>query len=656
MANFYHRLRFLSFMLALVFGFSGLVYAQPPGGEVERRADKTISMDFDQVDIKVFIKFISELTGKNFVVDEKVRGKVTVLSPSRISVEEAYKVFESVLEVHGFTTVPAGKVIKVVPSVEARQKSVEIRRRPAFVPRPEDRVITQITPLFYADSQEVRKILAPLVSKRGVVIAYEPTDILIITDFQSNIQRLLNIIEEIDVEFREASITVLSVEHAGAEELAEKVSTLLESQQKAVKRRRAEPPLKIVPYDRINVLIVLADTQNTKMIRSVVETLDQPTPKGAGNIRVIYLENAQSEELAKVLSGLPTKVAAKGRKAIISSDVQIVADKPTNSLVITAKPEEYQVLEPIIQSLDIPRKQVFIEALIMDITADKSLSIGVNWNVAGVTNLDRSSRDAAAFAGSNPKALPSLIVDNELVPPGGFAVGAVAFPVTIGDITFKNFSSLIRASQTESDFNVISTPQLMTLDNEEASVVVADNIPFTTRVDQPSEVTERAIQSFEYKDVGVTLKITPQINEKRFVKLKIYQEVSSIIRETVESDYGPILAPTTRKRTAETNVEVKDGETVVIAGLLQEETKEETSKVPCLGNVPFLGWLFKAVDDSDRRTNLLVFLTPHIIASPDEAQEIYRKKARYMDKVRKEAGQEDSAGTVPDAVTPDAEK
>ena len=351
-SKFINRCRWL-LIFVMLFCLTSMVHAQKEGRpNVRGRSNKTISMDFDQVDIKVFIKFISELTGKNFVIDDKVRGKVTVLSPSKISVEEAYKVFESVLEVHGFTTVPAGKVIKVVPSVEARQKSVELRKAPTFVPRPDDRIITQILPLLYANAQEVRKLLAPLVSKQGVVIAYDPTDILIITDFQSNIQRLLNIVEEIDVEFQEADITVLTLDYASAEKLAEKVTRLLESKIKRVKGRRAEPPLKIMSYERFNMLIVLADRQNTQMIRALVKRLDQPTPKGAGNIQVVYLENAQAEELAKVLTGLPTKPQAKGRQPVISTDVKIVADKATNALIIWVFCRSAKTISMLIRSYD----------------------------------------------------------------------------------------------------------------------------------------------------------------------------------------------------------------------------------------------------------------------------------------------------------------
>jgi general secretion pathway protein D len=594
--------------------------------------DRNISMDFDQADIKTFIKFISELTGKNFVVDEKVRGKVTVFSPSKISVEEAYRVFESVLEVNNLTTIPGEKVNKVVPSVEARQKSVETRKETNFIPRPDDRIITQIKPLAYADSQEIRKVLAPLVSREGVVVAYEPTDILIITDYQSNIQRVLKIIDELDVQLQESVITVMPLQYASADKLADKILKLVETKQRAGRgRATGAPQLKVVPEERINALIVLADRQTTQMIEDLVKTLDQTTPRGGGNIQVVRLENALAEDLAKVLLGLPTKQPAeKGKEPTISTEVKIAADKATNSLVITAKPEEFVLLEGIIKQLDTPRKQVFVEALFMEVTATKDLSLGVNWNVAGTTNLPYTDRDALIFGGSNPNALPSLINSSTgiFTAPNGFAVGAVGFPFKIGDVTISNLAALIQAAQSDTKFNIIATPQIMTLDNQEASVVVAENIPYSTRLDLGTSTTDRAIQQFEYKDVGVTLKVTPQINESRFVKLKIMEEVSKVVsQQTVEG----LLAPTTRKRKAETIVEVKDGETVVIAGLIGEDNTSSRSSVPCLGDVPLVGWLFQSLTKNKQPTNLFVFLTPHIVANPQEAGQIYRETWEHID-------------------------
>jgi general secretion pathway protein D len=601
---------------------------QQPRARMQLSPDRNISMDFDQVDIKTFIKFISELTGKNFVVDEKVRGKVTVFSPSKISVEEAYRVFESVLEVNSLTTVPSDKVIKVIPSVEARQKSIETRKETTLVRRPDDRMITQIKPLLYADSQEIRKVLAPLISREGVVVAYEPTDTLIITDYQSNIQRVLRIIDELDVQLQEAVISVMPLQYATADKLAEKILKLVEQKQRPGRARGGAPQLKIVPEERMNALIVLADRPGTQMIEGLVKTLDQPTPRGGGNIQVVHLENAMAEDLAKVLLGLPTKQPAeKGKEPAISTEVKIAADKATNSLVITAKPEEFAVLDSIIKQLDTPRRQVFVEALFVEVSSTKDLSLGVNWNLADTVN--KNVRKTLVLGGSNPNPLPALVdtTTGAFIPPSGFAVGALAYPFTFGNVTVNNLAALIQAIQTDTKFNVIATPQLMTLDNQEATVVVAENIPYSTRLDLGTSTTDRAIQQFEYRDVGVTLKVTPQINEKRFVKMKIHEEVSKVVsQQTVEG----ILAPTTRKRSAETLVEVKDGETVVIAGLIGEDTTSTRSSVPCLGDIPVLGWLFQSSSRSKDPTNLFVFLTPHIVTNPEEAGQIYQERSEHM--------------------------
>jgi general secretion pathway protein D len=308
--------------------------------------------------------------------------------------------------------------------------------------------------------------------------------------------------------------------------------------------------------------------------------------------------------------------------------------------VITAKPEEYQVLHPIIQKLDIPRKQVYVEALIMEVSASKEVSYGINWTAADKTGLPFGAEDGVVFGGSNPGGVPNLVdpATGALAFPSGLSAGVVAFPITIGGITFSDIAALINAAQTNNDFNIISTPQLMTLDNEEATVVVAENIPFSTRVDQGTAVTDRAIQSFEYRDVGVTLKVTPQINEKRFVKLKIFEEISRVVSETVQTGINQVvLAPTTRKRTAETNVQVRDGQTVVIAGLVGDDVDVSVSKVPCLGDIPLIGWLFRSENRTTRRTNLLIFLTPHIVVSPEEADTIYQEKATYIEGLRQRA-------------------
>jgi len=539
--------------------------------------DRYVTIDFDNVDITLFIKFISELTGKNFVVDKAVKGKVTIISPTKITVEEAYRVFESVLEVHGYTTVPAGKIIKIVPAVAARGKDIETRLREEAL-TPEDKVVTQLVPLRYADPNELKKLFAPLISKSSVIVSYPPTGMLIVTDVQSNIRRLLSIIEAIDVPGIGEEISVIPLEYATASVMAKSLNEVF--QKKAVAAKRGvpgAPVIKIVPDDRTNVLIVLASEDDTARIGQLITLLDKETPRGEGDIHVYYLQNANAEDLAKVLMAIPTqeaKAPKKGAAPVISKEVQIVPDKATNSLVITAKKDDFLVLENVIEKLDIARRMVYIEA-------------------------------------------------------SGFSLGVLGEAINISGIEFPSIAAVIKAVETDSDVNILSTPQIMTTDNEEAEIVVAKNIPFQTRVETSPEVTGREFSTFEYRDVGVSLNITPQISQERFVRLKISEEVSQVIEE--ESAAG---LPTTLKRVAKTTVIVKDSHTVVIGGLIDRTLTEGSTKTPCLGDIPGFGWLFKSVASRDDRTNLYFFLTPHIVENPQEAKALYREKKEEIDRIK----------------------
>jgi general secretion pathway protein D len=389
---------------------------------------KSVSMDFNQIDIQIFIKFISELTGKNFVIDDKVRGKVTVLSPTPVSVDEAYTVFESVLEVNGFTTIPNEQgVTKIVPSVSARQKSVAIGQNSSA--RGLDRFMTQIIPLEQASANEIRKILAPLISKEGILVAYPPNETLILTDYQSNIQRMLKIIKAIDVASIDSQLQVFYLQYGAAEKIVTQITKLMQTQRTAEKPTSA---LAAVADERMNAIIALAPRDGMVRVAELIGKLDRPTPQGKGKVQVVRLENALAEDLAKVLSGLVGKTVGKDQKEIITGDVTIMADKPTNSLVITADPEQYAVLEEIIRDLDSPRKQVYIEAAIMEVSDTKALSLGINWNLADTTGKLLGNSDTVVFGGSNPGGFPNLIQNDTLVPPSGLSLGLLSFPFTIG--------------------------------------------------------------------------------------------------------------------------------------------------------------------------------------------------------------------------------
>jgi len=594
--------------------------------------ERYVTIDFDNVDIVLFIKFISELTGKNFVIDKAVRGKVTIISPTKISVKEAYKVFESVLEVHGFTTVPAGNIIKIVPALEARTKDIETRLREQAITR-QDKVVTQLIPLEYANPDEIKKLFTPFISKSSVIVSYPPTRMLIITDVLSNIKRLLRIVSEIDVVGIGEEISVIPLEHARASDMATSLSNIFQKAARQPTRKGAPeaPVSKIVADERTNSLIILATEDDAVRIKKLIELLDKEIPRGEGDIHVYYLNNANAEELVKVLMAIPpkaTEAPQKGKAPVISREVQIVADKATNSLVITAKKDDFRVLEEVIKKLDVPRPMVYIEALFMEVDVMKTFELGVEWQAAETVG-SHDGRDIAAFGASTLRtsAFPTASETGIVRFATGFSLGVLGEAITIGGISFPNIGAVIRAYKTDTDVHILSTPQIMTTDNEEAEILVAKNIPYLTR----QETSEAGFDysNYEYKDVGVTLKITPQINQERFVRLKITQEVSQVIKE--ESALG---LPTTLKRVTKTTVVVKDGNTLVIGGLIDETLSQGRSSVPCLGDIPGLGWLFRSASSSGGKTNLFIFLTPHIVENPEEAKKVYEEKKEQIDKIK----------------------
>jgi len=587
-----------------------------------------VTIDFDNVDIGLFIKFISELTGKNFVVDKRVKGEVTIISPTKISAKEAYKVFESVLDVHGFTTVPAGSIIKIVPALHARYKNIETRLREEAITT-EDKVVTQLIPLAYANPDELKKFFAPLISKSSLIVSYLPTRMLIVTDVLSNIKRLLKIVEAIDVKGIGEEISVIPLEHAAASQLSKPLGSIFQkATQRAKKGAPIGPVVRIMADERTNCLIILATEDDTLRIRKLIKLLDKEIPRGEGDIHVYYLQNANAEDLVKVLLALPSeekKTAKKGKAPVISKEVQIVADKATNSLVINAKRHDYLVIEDIIKKLDIPRTMVYIEALIMEVNVDKEFKLGVEW--LGMEDFTISGKAGGFIGGSGgigDYSSTQGLSEGSL--PSGFSLGVVGETITIGNVVFPNISAILQAYQKDSDVNIISTPQILTTDNEEAEIKVGENVPYITK--QETSASDIDYTTYEYKDVGVTLKITPQINQKRFVRLKIFQENITLKKGTEE------FRPTTLKRSAETTVIVKDKNTVVIGGIIGETTERGAYQVPCLGDIPGLGLLFKSKSRTRNKTNLFVFLTPYIIENSIEAQKIYDEKREEIDKIR----------------------
>jgi general secretion pathway protein D len=653
-----YRIRFFSIaavtmLLGLGISSSQLSWAQSDAPRTNPTAalpavtgDQLVSIDFNNVDIVVFIKFISDLTKKNFVIDEKVRGKVTIISPGKITVSEAYQVFLSVLEVHDYTIVPAGEIIKIVPSPDARGKSIRTRLKEESI-GPGDDVVTQIVPLRYADPNEIKQLFTPLISRSSVILAYQPTNTLIITDVQSNIKRLLRILRAIDITGVGQQIAIIPVEYADASKLVTLLGSIFTKGPKG--RGAAEKDITFVADERTNSIVLLATEGDTDNIRKLIRSLDKETPRSQGNIHVYYLENANAEDLVSVLQDIPQKGGAEstaGKKSapVVSDKVRISADKATNSLIIMADQEDYVVLEDIIKKVDIPRAMVYIEAVIMEVLVSKDFRLGTEWLAGGSASFEDSSGNekngvygggfSAGGFGGDAGTVGTLARAGGLPLPAGFSMGLLGEAITIGDkddgtlITFPSIAALVQAYRKDSDVQILSTPQILTTDNQEAKISVGSNVPFQTTATATSSGNE-VYNSFEYRDVGKTLKITPQISKDRMVRLQLSLEVS-----TLESTTD--FRPTTLKRTVETTAIVQDGNTVVLGGLIDDSISNTDYRVPCLGSVPILGWLFRTSARGKEKTNLYIFLTPRVIQNPAEATKISSEKRNDIDRLREE--------------------
>jgi general secretion pathway protein D len=658
-------------------------------GARQAAGDNLVSLDFDNVDLKVFIKYVSEITGRNFVVDDKVRGRITLISPTKIPVSELERVLESLLELQGFTAVPSGSVTKIIPLREVKQKGVEtdVGRDPRDIPTI-DRMVTHLVPLRHADINEVRNMLTPLISKDGNITAYGPSNTVILTDLASNVNRLVKIIQEVDIEVSNERIVVVTLEFASAIDLAPQIAAAVEARLgetagAAPGRPRAprgagrpgvpgatlagpEKVFRVIPDQRGNALIIVAAPEEMALALDLVKQLDVRLPPGRAQIHVYYLENALAEDLAKVLTAQaqelvravgggqpgapggrapapppagaapppppPAPVSAGPSTGVVPTAVgerkiTITPDKATNSLVVTAIPEDYQALQDVIKKLDMPRRQVYVEAAVVEISLERTQELGVEFR--STSDFENSSKQG--FGGTSFGLINDVARDPFAI--SGLAIGIIEGTVTFGGETFLNIGALIQAIQRTSDVNVLSTPHLLTTDNQEAEIVVASNIPFVTATSQTQVST---LTSIERKDVGIILRFTPQVSEGNKVTLKIFEEISAI-QATVTAGIDPSqVGPATSKRTAKTTVVVDSKQTVVIGGLFRDDFDTTVQKIPCIGDIPLLGKLFGRSSDNSRKTNLVIFLTPHIVRTADDLKRIKEQVGEHHEQFKRD--------------------
>ena len=584
-------------------------------------ADKLISLDFDQVDIKIFIKTIGELTGINFLIDDSIRGTVTLISPTRIRLGEVYEVFESVLQIKGYAAVPAGKIVKIIPRADASKSNILIRvgGDPELIPQ-NDTVVTQIIPIHFANIAELSSSLTPLVSTGGNLTTYVQSNSIVLTDTSSNIHRMAKLIQELDIEGAKENIVLIRLKYGSANTISEQIKQIMQQNAVASGSRvtRAAPrgtsaTLKILPDERTNSLIVLANPEDTEIIKELVTELDVERPVEASNVHVIYLKHAEAADLEKSLSTVLGQLVSGG-KIESREPLQITADESTNSLIVVASSQYYRIIEDIIGKLDVVREQVLVEFKIIEVSEDVLKEIGVDW-----ATLDEAVADSVrGFALTNLGPRVEAASGNL----EGLAIGLhkeVGGQATIG--------AVLKALEKQTGVNVLSTPHVLTSNHQEATIMIADNVPYVrdSRVTEIDPATPTKIQTYDFKDVGIELTVTPHISPGDYVRLDVDASFSKLVPSAAT---GVISGdtPTTATRDVKTVISIPGGATVVIGGLIRDDKSTTVKKVPLLGDLPLIGGLFRVDSDHVQKTNLLLFITPHVLTTREAIEQITELK------------------------------
>lgn len=645
------RLSFIFSVMFLMFFLCALIYPSPFLVNVAFagiKKDQKVTFNFVDVDLSTVTKFISEITGKNFIFDERVKGKITIIAPTKLSADDAYNLFTSVLELKGFTVIPSGiDAYKIVPAMEAKQRGMQITTERLPV---NESYIARLIPLRYISSDDALRFLQPVVSKDGHISAFGPGNLLLVIDSGLNVEKVLSIIEAIDQPSIKEKPEIVILKYSSADTIAK---ILNEGMSRGKIRAPGQPVLsdepRVVADQRLNAVVLFGDKGMRESMKSLIALLDIPSPEAQGRINVYFLENADATELSKVLEGMlksvqPTKQAAPGAPVTpfeAASGITITPDKATNSLVVVASPADYQNLLQVIKHLDKKRRQVFVEAMIIEASVDKLRELGTKWRVTA-----RHKGEPVVIGGFG--TMDSTSLQSVLSGLSGLTVGGMGNflnvpittigtdgTVTTSTLTVPGFSALFSLEEFRGTVNVLSTPQILTSDNKEAEIMVGENVPFVSKRERDITTTNTVLSSIERYDVGIKLKITPQITEGDHVKLDIYQEISSLVQGESESILINV-GPTITKRSTKTSVVVKDRQTVVISGLIAERQEENIIKVPVLGDIPILGWLFKTSSVKKQKTNLLVFLTPHVVKEADSLAQITKDKQKEFAKMEKQ--------------------
>ena len=661
----------------------------------EIRKQARFNIYFDKVDIDKLVQTVSDATCRTFILPENIRGKISIVGPENgkveVTADEFYAAFLAALDANGFSVYRQGKFQRIVEKQRAKNYPIPTFTDSVTAGVFADQMITQMFRLKYIEPEAARTVLQQLVSPSGDVVAIPPNG-LIVNDLASNLSRLEKILAQLDLRPSGEEIRAIQIQYATSLSIAEKIEKLFESPQTTPGRRpggggtgrgSAPPPssassdalapstlTQLIPDERTNKLIVVASPAAMESIQALIRELDIPIP-GEGSIHVHYLENANAEEIAQTLqvfaqASATAAAGAQARRAggasaraggvrgtttdTFQGEVRIAADKSTNSLVITANQADYRALSRVIDKLDIRRQQVFVEAVIMEVSLDRSMEFGINTHQGFEISSSRGSVPGVIGTNYNNTGFPpSLLGLPGLSGLGGLVAGLQGpgiGEIKIGNFTLPSFGVLLHALQSDSDVNVLSTPHLLTLDNEEAEIVVGQNVPMqagyafnpfgnVAALGMAGAAGSSAnplgglggMSSFggpqiNRQDVQLKLTIKPQVNTSDYIRLVINKQIEDI------TSADPVLGPTTSKRLAKTTVVAKDQETVVIGGLMRDITRENVSKIPFFGDIPIVGHLFRSQKKQKEKTNLVMFLTPYIIRDSSDFRRILERKLK----------------------------
>jgi len=613
----------------------GAAHAQAPAAGDDGRH----TLNLKDADIQALIATVSEITGRNFILGPNVQGKVTVISAKPMLPDEIYDVFLSVLRVHGYAAIPQGSMIKVVPEAMAQQDgSAGLNGQRAHAP---DELVTRIVPVRHVSATEMIQILRPLMPQGSQLIAHGSSNSLVVSDRSGNVERLVSIVRRIDTA-SDAEVEVIPLAHANAAELARTLTVLAED--------KSAPPAEVprVFADARTNSVLVAGAKNARLkLRALIAHLDTPLESG-GDTQVIYLRNASAKDLVGILQGVaatltgiapPTATVGEGTAATAgASPATIQAHEQTNALVISAPPAVFRSLAAVVRQLDVRRAQVLIEAVIAEVADSTASEIGVQWFTAPQRDdgsLGQGVIGGTNFAGPNGNASLSALAANPLSLAGlgglslGYIDGTIRIPGT--DKEILNLGALVRALRGDGKTNILSTPSILTLDNQEAEIKVAQEVPFltgsytnTASTGQNGAVTN-PFQTIERKDVGLVLKVTPHVNEGDAVRMEIHQEVSSLAPPV-----SGAVDLVTNKRELSTSVLVADNSLLVLGGLIDTSVSDSNSKVPGLGSIPVIGNLFRYRSNKNEKRDLMIFLRPQILRDAATEAAVSSEKYNYM--------------------------